>query len=66
MFSKFIFKRKKKKIKEKFTFDINNWMNLSKDERMEIDFREKDESMKKKMALLKSIRDEYLKIKKKR
>ena len=67
MFLKFIFKRKKenfqKKIKSKF--DINNWMDLTKEERLEIDSREKDKSMRKKQALKKNIRDEYLKIKKK-
>ena len=66
MFFKFIFKNKKKKIQEKikYKFDINNWMDLSKEERLEIDTKEKDESMRKKKALLKSIRDEYIKIKK--
>tara|TARA_Y100001968_G_scaffold177307_1_gene162443 strand:- start:1075 stop:1284 length:210 start_codon:yes stop_codon:yes gene_type:complete len=67
MFLKFIFKRKKenfqKKIKSKF--DINNWMDLTKEERLEIDSKEKDKSMRKKQALKKTIRDEYLKIKKK-
>ncbi len=63
-----IFKRKKKNHRKKFNydFDINNWMNLTKEERLEIDSREKDELMRKKKALLKSIRDEYIKIKKKR
>ncbi len=67
MLFKFIFKKKKKKIKEKSrqNFDINNWMNLTKEERLEIDFKEKNELMKKKQALLKSIREEYKKIKKK-
>ena len=64
MFFKFIFKRKKKTIQKKFKFDINNWMNLTKEERLEIDSNEKDVSMRKKKALLKSIRDEYIKIKK--
>ncbi len=66
MFLKSIFKRKKKKIQEtiKYKFDINNWMDLTKEERLEIDTREKNESMRKKKALLKSIRDEYLKIQK--
>ena len=66
MFFKSIFKKKKNKMKErsKYKFDINNWMNLTKEERLEIDSTEKNESMRKKKALLKSIRDEYIKIKK--
>ena len=66
MFLKFIFNRKKREIKQKlkYKFDINNWMNLSKEERLEMDIKEKDEMMRKKKALLKSIRDEYFKIKK--
>ena len=66
MFFKSIFKKKKKKSSEKVNhkFEINNWMELTKEERLEIDFKEKDESMRKKKALLKSIRDEYSKIKK--
>ena len=62
MFLKFIFKKKKKKIQEKLKFDMNNWMDLTKEERFEIDSKEKNESMRKKKALLKSIRDEYFKI----
>ena len=67
MFFKFIFKRKKNKNnlqgKIKNKFDINNWMNLTREQRFEIDSKEKNESMIKKKALLKSIRDEYIKIK---
>ena len=66
MFFKFIFKKKKKKLHGKYRFDINNWMNLTKEERLEIDSKEKDETMRKKKALLKSIRDEYIKIKRKK
>ena len=66
MFFKFKFKKKKKKLHGKYRFDINNWMNLTKEERLEIDSKEKDEIMRKKKALLKSIRDEYIKIKKKK
>ena len=60
-----IFKRKKN-FHEKFKskFDINKWMELTKEERLSIDFKEKNESMIKKRALLKSIREKYLKIKK--
>ncbi len=66
MFLKYIFRRNKKKIKEKsnYKFDINNWMNLTKEERLQIDIKEKYQLMKKKKALLKSIRDEYIKINK--
>ena len=68
MFFNFIFKRQKKKLREKFEnkFYMNNWMKLTKEERIEIDFKEKNKSMKKKKALLKSIRDEYIKIQKKK
>tara|TARA_B100001250_G_scaffold138289_1_gene118361 strand:+ start:491 stop:703 length:213 start_codon:yes stop_codon:yes gene_type:complete len=67
MLLKFIFKKHNKKIQEKSEqkFDMNNWMNLTKEERLEIDFKEKNELMKKKKALLKSIREEYIKIKRK-
>ena len=66
MLFKFIFKRKKKNLqkKTKYKFDINNWMDLTKEQRLEIDSKEKNESMRKKKVLLKSIRDEYIKIKK--
>ena len=63
MFIKFIFKRKKKKLQEKFKFDMNNWMNLTQEERYEIDSKEKDESMRRKKKQLESIREEYIKIK---
>ena len=39
-------------------------MNLTKEERFEIDYKEKDQSMRNKKALLKSIREEYIRIKK--
>jgi len=66
MFFKSIFKRKEKNLKGKikYKFDINKWMNLTKEERFEIDSKEKDQSMKNKKALLKSIREEYIRIKK--
>ena len=66
MFLKFIFKRKKKNIQKKFNFDITSWMELTKEQRLEIDSNEKDESMRKKKELLKSIRDEYIKLKNKK
>ena len=67
MLFKFIFKKKKKKLKEQSEqkFDMNNWMNLTKEERFDMDFNEKNKTMRKKEALLKSIREEYIKIKKK-
>ena len=68
MLFKFIFKRKKTRSKDKLEkkFDMNNWMNLTKEQRLEIDFKDKNELMKKKKRLLKSIREEYIKIKKKK
>ncbi len=66
MFFQSIFKRKKsfqKKIKSKL--GIDDWMDLTKEERLKIDSKEKYESMRKKKALLKSIREEYSKIRKK-
>ena len=66
MLFKFLFKKKKKKLQEQSNqkFDINNWMKLTKEERLEIDFNEKNKTMRKKKALLKLIREEYLKLKK--
>ena len=64
MLFNFIFKRQKKKLKQKI--EMNDWMNLTKQERLEIDFKEKNELMKKKKAMLKSIREEYMKLKKKK
>ena len=66
MLFKFLFKKKKKKLQEQSDqkFDMNNWMNLTKEERLEIDFNEKNKTMRKKKALLKLIREEYIKIKK--
>ena len=67
MLFKFLFKKKKKKKLQEQSeqkFDIVNWMNLTKEERFQIDFNEKDKLMRKKKAFLKSIREEYIKIKK--
>ena len=66
MLFKFIFKKKKKKLKEQSEqkFDMNNWMNLTKKERFDMDSNEKNKIMIKKKALLKSIREEYIKIEK--
>jgi len=65
-FFKFILEKKKKEpleLSEK-KFDMNNWMSLTKEERLDIDFQEKNKTMRKKKALLKSIREEYIKLKK--
>ena len=66
MIFNFFFKKKKKKPQEQSEqkFEMNNWMSLTKEERIEIDFSEKNKIMRKKKALLKSIREEYIKIKK--
>ena len=67
MLFKFLFKKKKKKKlheQSEKTFDMKNWMNLTKEERLEIDFNEKNKMMRKKKVLLESIREEYIKIKK--
>ena len=68
MFYKFIFKKKIKRLEEQVEkkFEMNNWMNLTKEERLELDFNDKNKTMKKKKALLKSIREEYIKIKNKK
>ena len=65
MLFKFLFKKKKNKLQEQSEqkFDMNNWMNLTKQERLEIDFNEKNTIMRKKNALIKSIREEYIKMK---
>ena len=67
MLFKFLFNKKKKKIQEQSEqkFDMNNWMSLTKEERLAIDFNEKNTIMRKKKALIKSIRQEYIKIKNK-
>ncbi len=68
MLFKFLLKKKKKKVQEQSEqkFDMNIWMNLTKEERLEIDFNEKNKTMRKKKALLKSIREEYIKIKRRK
>ena len=69
MLFKLLFKKdKKKKVQEESEqkFDINYWMNLTKEERLELDYKDKNKIMIKKKALLKSIRDEYIKLKNKR
>jgi len=65
MLFKSLFKKKKKLHEQsEKTFDMKNWMNLTKEERLEIDFNEKNKMMRKNKALLESIREEYFKIKK--
>ena len=66
MLFKFLFKKKKNKLQPQSEqkLDINNWMNLTKEERIEIDLNEKNKIMRKKKTLLKSIREEYIKMKK--
>ena len=66
MLFKSIFRRKRKGNNGKSKFDINNWMELTKEDRFEIDSKEKNESMIRKKAMLESIREEYLKIKNKK
>ena len=68
MLFKFLFKKKKKKKLQEQSeqkLDMNHWMNLTKEERLELDLKDKNNTMIKKKALLKSIRDEYIKIKNK-
>ena len=49
MLFKFLFKKKKKLHEQsEKTFDMRNWMNLTKEERLEIDFNEKNKMMRKK------------------
>ena len=66
MLFKFLFKKKKKKKlheQPEQKLDMSHWMNLTKEERLELDLKDKNKIMIKKKALLKSIRDEYIKIK---
>ena len=45
MLFKFLFKKKKKLHKQpEKTFDMKNWMSLTKEERLEMDFNEKNNS----------------------
>ena len=53
--------RKNTKLKYKFI----DWMELTNEERREIDFIDKMDTLKRKKILLKSIREEYKKLKKK-
>tara|TARA_B100000700_G_C15020815_1_gene845635 strand:+ start:1127 stop:1330 length:204 start_codon:yes stop_codon:yes gene_type:complete len=67
MLLNFIFKKKENlKKRPKSNFNLNEWMELSREERQKLDFKEKHEKMTKKNALLKAIRDEYNKMKNKK
>ena len=60
-----LFKKNKKShenVKSKLRF--KDWMKLTKDERLQEDLKEKKERLRKKKALLKSIREEYIRLKK--
>ena len=65
MFLKFLRKKKRKnsKVSTENKYDMKNWMDLTKQERVEIDSIEKEEKMRRKKALLRSIREDYIKIK---
>ena len=67
MLFRFLFKKKKKKLQgqSEQKLNMNHWMNLTKEERLELDLKDKNKIMIRKKALLKSIRDEYIKIKNK-
>ena len=67
MFLKFLRKKKRKnsKVSTENKYDMKNWMDLTKQERFEIDSIEKEEKMRRKKALLRSIREDYIKIKNK-
>ena len=52
MLLKFIFKNNKKRIQKNLKFDIKSWMNLTREQRLEIDSKEKDESMRKKKGFV--------------
>ncbi len=67
MLFKFLFKKKKKLHEQsEKKFDMKDWMSLTKEERLEMDFNEKNKMMRKNKALLESIREEYIKMKKKK
>ncbi len=50
---------KKKPFNRKEMIPINDWMELTKQQRKDIDLRDKQITLERKKALLKSIRDEY-------
>ena len=49
----------------KLKYKFIDWMELTNDERREMDFIDKRETLKRKKILLKSIREEYKKLKNK-
>ncbi len=57
--------RKGSQRNSKSKYEFIDWMELTNEERREIDFIEKRETLKRKKILLKSIREEYKKLKKK-
>ncbi len=62
----FIFKVKKHSQRNsKLKYKFIDWMELTNEERREMDFIDKIETMKRKKILLKSIREEYKKLNKK-
>tara|TARA_Y100001968_G_scaffold315978_1_gene343210 strand:+ start:643 stop:861 length:219 start_codon:yes stop_codon:yes gene_type:complete len=68
MLFNFLFKNRKNKHplgQSEKKFDMNYWMNLTKEERLEMDIKDKNKIKIKKQILLKSIRDEYIKLKRK-
>ena len=63
---KFRFKVKKNsRKKSKLKYKLVDWMELTDEERREMDFRDKRDTLERKKILLKSIREEYKKLKKK-
>ncbi len=61
----FYFKSKRlKRIRNRGNYKITHWMEMTKDQRRNIDSREKEMTMKRKKSLLTSIRKEYKNIKK--
>ncbi len=57
--------KSKRNLKRKSNFKLIEWMELTNEERREMDSFDNRETMKRKKLLLKSIREEYQKLKKK-
>ena len=51
-------------IRRRNNYCIKDWMEMTKAERKKIDYRDKENTLKRKKALLKSIRKEYKNMKK--
>ena len=63
---RFRFKAKRNSQRNRrLNYKFIDWMELTNEERREIDFRDKRETLKRKAILLKSIREEYKNLKKK-